>query len=243
MIKKHGVDGIDRSDAEILRLCLKTLYGRDCDELAESLALRFGSVSGIFAAPYEELISVPHVTARVASFFSSVMPINRQALLRSAMRFPLCCEKAFAEFFALYFIGVPHGADVCICLDRKNSVIGMHDLVSENRVREIARHICEDDAACIAVARRVSGLYDKFPVPTSKRRRFVHRVAALADIFSTEFVDYMEIDGGVFFSLRGMLNGKTSVRHISDADESEYPGKSGILEKLDARCGDETHDR
>ena len=243
MSERSGDKAVMSDDMALLRFCLKALYGHEFDELADTLAARFGSVSGIFGASYEELSTVPEVTPRVASFFSSVMPINRQALLRAAIKFPLGSERALTEFFCLYFLGLPIGTDVCACLNKGGEVIAVHVLGEEGRVREIARIVCEDDAAAFVLARRVANLTQKNPVPTTKRRKFVRRVALLAGTFDTEFTDYLEIDGGVFFSMRAMLDGKTPVRHLEKADEAPYIDAPDILNKLDAKFGLDSGDR
>ena len=114
---------IENSDIGILQFCLKVLYEGDNDELAWRLIERFGSVHGIFGATHEELMKIDGVTDRVATFFTVLRPMQRQAQLRAVKDLKLNSERELSSYAAVYFMNEHEPTDVIVCLDKKGSII------------------------------------------------------------------------------------------------------------------------
>ncbi len=214
------MSGFDDSDIGILRYCLKTLYGHDCDELAETLAERFGGVSKIFSAPYEQIVAVRGVTPRVASFLASMLPLGRQAMLRSCAT-RLDSEKMLVEFAAVYFLGMASDIDVCICLDGNGNISCVERLTRDNKLRETIGLVCRHNAQYLIILHHAAELSDG-NTPTAERAKFIGDMERVLRIFDIRLVDYIECAGGLFYSMRGAESGKDRIRHINAAAPAVY---------------------
>ena len=129
---------IENSDIGILQFCLKVLYEHENDDLAWRLVKRFGSVSGIFSASHEELMQIDGMTDRVATFFTVMRPLWRQAQLRAVKGLTLMTEREIAEYAAVYFMNEYNPTDVCVCLDKKYRVYHAAQRGMDDRIMELA---------------------------------------------------------------------------------------------------------
>lgn len=236
--KKQLIE-IENSDIGILQFCLKVLYEHENDELAWRLIERFGGVSGIFSASHEELMQIDGMTDRVATFFTVMRPLQRQAQLRAVKDFRVNSERDLAEYAAVYFMNEYNPADVCLCLDKKNKIICAERLGKEERVREIAALACKRNAQKIALMRFEPRLDRKTVLPAPETLKTLIRITKLIGTLGMELVDYVEYAQDRFFSLRRAVDGNIGVYHVFDADEAKYtPWKnvSDEIEKYHSTC-------
>lgn len=213
---------IENSDIGILQFCLKVLYERENDELAWRLIERFGGVSGIFGASHEELMQIDGITDRVATFFTVMRPLQRQAQLRAVKDFKVLTERDMAEYAAVYFMNEYNPANVCVCLDKRNKIICAERLGKEERVREIAALTCKRNAHKIALMRFEPRLNRKTVLPSPDTQKELIRITKLIGTLGMEFVDYVEYADNRFFSLRRAVGGDIGVYHVFDAAEARY---------------------
>ena len=219
---KTQLPKIENSDIGILQYCLKVLYEHDYDELAWRLVERFGSVSAIFSASFEELMCVDGVTDRVATFFSVLRPLQRQAQLRAVKNIAISDEREQAEYAAVYFMNEYNPCDVCVCLNKKNKIICVKRLAEEQRVREIAATSCRRNAQKIVLMRFEPRINEKKILPTPERQRLLIKTIKILNALDIEFVDYVEYSQFNFFSLRRAVNGDIGVYHVSDASGEKF---------------------
>ncbi len=219
---KSQLPKIENSDIGILQFCLKVLYEHEYDELAWRLIERFGSVSAIFSASFEELISVDGVTDRVATFFSVMRPLQRQAQLRAVKGVAISTEREQAEYAAVYFMNEYNPCDVCVCLNKKNKIIGVKRLAEEQRVREIAATACRRNAQKVVLMRFEPRINEKRILPTPERQRLLIKIIKILNALDIEFVDYVEYSRFHFFSLRRAVGGDIGVYHVSDANDEQF---------------------
>lgn len=213
---------IENSDIGILRFCLKVLYEHDNDELAWRLIERFGGVSGIFSASHEELMQIDGMTDRVATFFTVMRPLQRQAQLRAVKDFKVTSERDMAEYAAVYFMNEYNPADVCVCLDKRGRIICAERLGKEERVREIAALACKRNAQKIALMRFEPRLNRKAVLPAPETQKTLMRITKLIGSLDMDFVDYVEYAKNMFFSLRRAVSGDIGVYHVFNAKEEKY---------------------
>lgn len=222
--RKKPLPNIEKSDIGILRYCIKVLYERDNDELVWRLIGRFGNVSGILDASFEELMRVDGMTERVATFFVVLRPLHRQALLRASSGILITDERALAEYAAVYFINDYNPYDVVVCTNRSGRILCTERLIEEERVREIAAVACRHDAAKIALLRFDPSLAHKKVLPSLERQTMLEKVLKICDVLGMMFIDYMEYHAYNFFSLRRALTTGAEIVHVKDASSEKYDG-------------------
>lgn len=230
--KEKQLIDVENSDVGILQFCLKILYEHDSDELAWRLIERFGSVAGIFLASHEELMQIKGVTDRVATFFTVMRPLHRQAQLRAVKDFAMSSRRACAQYAAVYFMNDFGPSDVCVCLDKKYRVLCAERLGREEWVREIVALACRRNAHKIAILRHEPQLDEKRTIPSPNRQKSLIRIAKLIGTLGIEFVDYVEYCRNMFFSLRRAVGGDIGVYHISEADDNKAGPWKNVLEDL-----------
>lgn len=230
--KAQSDNGFGYSDIDNLKFILRLLYERDNDDLAWTLIERFGSVPDLFHASYYELMQIDGVTDRVASFFSSMLPIQRQALLRSAQAIKLDCEDILVKYIMSFGIGFIEPFDMCIFLDKHDRFIFADRLIEEERFREIVMQTCRTRAAKVVIARYIPFASEEPIMPSVVRIRSLIKLINVFDAMNVEFADYFAYTPFEFFGLRRFLrSGERSV-HASAADGSLYMIDGNILERL-----------
>lgn len=223
---------IENSDIGILRFCLKVLYEHENDALAWRLIERFGGVSGIFGASHEELMQIDGMTDRVATFFTVMRPLQRQAQLRAVEDFKIVSERDMAEYAAVYFMNEYNPAYVCVCLDKKNKIICAERMGKEERVREIAVLACKRNANAIALMRFEPRLNGKTVLPSPETQKELIRITKLIETLGIGFKDYIEYAENRFFSLRRAIGGDIGVYHVFGANEERYNQWSNVSDGI-----------
>lgn len=223
---------IENSDIGILQFCLKALYEHENDDLAWRLIERFGSVSGIFSASHEELMQIDGVTDRVATFFTVMRPLQRQAQLRAVKGLTLATEREIAEYAAVYFMNEYNPSDACVCLDKKYRVYHAERLGRDEPVREIAEVACRRNAQKIVLIRLEPRLNTKPILPSPERLKLLGKIAKLVSTLGIEFVDYAEYWQNTFFSLRRATGGDIGVYHVFDAKEDRVTPWKSVVEDI-----------
>lgn len=231
--EKQPID-IENSDIGILQFCLKVLYGHEHDELAWRLLERFGSVSGIFSAAHEELMQIDGMTDRVATFFTVVRPIQRQAQLRAVKGLTLESERDVAEYAAVYFMNEFNPMDVCVCLDKKYKIYRAERLGKDERVREVVALACMRNAQKIAIIRFEPRLNQKSVLPAPQVQNSLIKISKITSSLGIEFVDYVEYCQSRFFSLRRAVGGDIGVYHVYDADDNKVTPWTSVTQDLES---------
>ncbi|MDE6029328.1 MAG: hypothetical protein K2F90_03300 [Clostridiales bacterium] len=218
---------VENSDIGMLQFCLKVLYERERDDLAWRLVKRFGSVAGIFSATHEELMQMDGVTDRVATFFTVLRPLQRQAQLRAVKGLTLMTEREVAEYAAVYFMNECNPTDVCVCLDKKYRVYHAERLGMDERIREFASIVCRRNAQKVVLMRLEPRLNVKPIIPSPERLKLLIQMTKLTGALGIEVVDYVEYYQSCFFSLRRAVGGDIGAYHVFDAgDEKVAPWKT-----------------
>ena len=229
--KSVTLPDVEHSDIEILKFFLKVLYGHDCDGLALRLVERFGSFGGVFKATYEELISVPNVTERVASFFTLMLPLNRQALLRSAVGMRIISEAALARFVTVFFLNERNPLDVYLYLDKNYKILGAERSVADDKPREIVSGVCRYDATKLIFVRYYPREHEGRELFTIDRLELLKNVAVPLSTLKVELVDYIEYTPFKVFSLRRAADGDECMLAVSSVSEDAYKTPSGMFDK------------
>lgn len=234
---------IEYGDIDVIKFVLRVLYEHENDELAWRLVERFGGVPELFRASFYELMQVSGVTERVASFFSVMLPVQRQALLRAAQGIKLDCESVLIKYVAAFCIGFIEPFDMCMLLDKDDKLIRAERLIEEERFREMVTHVCSSCAAKVVIARFVPFEAEEPLIPSAVR---VRSLVKLIDIFyemNVELVDYFAYTPFKFFGLRRTIGGGEPVLHVNEADDNIYMIDGNLLSRVNDYCASLTGER
>ncbi len=151
---KHGLDAF--ADHEALELLLfYAIPRRDVNPVAHRLLERFGSLDGVFSAPFEELVRVEGVGESAATLLRLLFPLCRRVRTAAGGK-PVILDttgRAGAYFLELFF-GEKQEKLYEACLDAKGKLLSLHCL-SEGNVDRISinmRKLVENALAANASA-------------------------------------------------------------------------------------------
>ena len=105
--QKQGLDGFDDHNVLELLLCY-AIPRKDVNALAHQLIRRFGSLSAVFDAAPEDLMTVEGIGERSATLIKLVIDLNRRYLIEKGKQRKQPClseTRAAGEFFLPYFYG------------------------------------------------------------------------------------------------------------------------------------------
>lgn len=155
---KSGIDGFEQHN--ILELLLFFAIPRtDTNEIAHNLIERFGNISKVLDAPYDELFKVQGVTTNSATLIKLVPNLSRVYLENKyqAPEFYNTPQK-LSEYFAHKFVGINHEEVYIMCLDSSCSLIQC-DLLTQGTVtaanisiRKIVETVVRHNACSIVLA-------------------------------------------------------------------------------------------
>jgi DNA repair protein RadC len=200
------------SDAELLAVLLRTGTPRcSASALAEQLLQRFGTLSGVLAAPRAEFMAVAGLgEARYAELQAACELARRQALETMRRRDVLSSPDLTRRFLA-HHLGLRRREIFCgLFLDSQHAVLHCEDLflgtldAAAVYPREVARRSLELGAAAIIFAHNhPSGVVE----PSDADRRITQRLQAALALFDIRVLDHIIVGQGCHFSFaeRGLL--------------------------------------
>lgn len=98
---------------------------KDTNEIAHRLIEAFGSLSGVFDAPYEELIKVKDVGPKTAALIKFIPAAGRAYLDdKNTIGTIVAGTEACGKFLLPKYIGEMSELVYLLCLDNKNKVLG-----------------------------------------------------------------------------------------------------------------------
>jgi len=119
---------------------------RDVNPLAHRLIDRFGSLSGVFEAEYEELLRCPGVGENTATLLRMIAPLCRAYMMDKESRYPNFGDMhKLGSYLVNYYIGETREKLVAIYLNNRGEMIDLA-VISEgtvNRTEVDARRVAE----------------------------------------------------------------------------------------------------
>ena len=118
-------EGIDSFEPhEILELLLYySIPQKDTNELAHTLIDRFGKLSAVFDAPYDDLLSVPGVSEHTATLIKLIPALSRRYALEKNSKILLATVEDVGKFLCARFLGVTEETVLLVLLDNKFRLI------------------------------------------------------------------------------------------------------------------------
>jgi DNA repair protein RadC len=119
----HGLDSFD--DHNVLELLLFYALPRvDINPIAHELIDRFGSLSGVFDAPYDELVKVPGIGENAALLLKLIPQSSRRyQISKGKHNSILNTSRKAGDFLLPYFFGERDEVVYMVCLDAKCKVL------------------------------------------------------------------------------------------------------------------------
>ena len=119
MKNRFLAEGIDSFEPhEILELLLYySIPQKDTNELAHTLIDRFGKLSAVFDAPYDDLLSVPGVSEHTATLIKLIPALSRRYALEKNSKILLATVEDVGKFLCARFLGVTEETVLLVLLD------------------------------------------------------------------------------------------------------------------------------
>lgn len=201
----RGLSGM--ADHKVLELLLfYAIPQGDVNPLAHALVEHFGSLSGVFNAPYEELLKVKGVGGNTATLIRLLPAVAARYLEQSGeVGGELTGSWQFHDLLMPLFLGARNEKVYLVCMDGKNKLL-TYRLLGEgitDTVTITARKVMEVALACnaskvVLAHNHVSGIamYSAADVATTRE---VSRLLAQVDI---ELLDHFIIANDDMVSMR-----------------------------------------
>ena len=144
---------------------------KDTNELAHVLMDTFGSLKGVFDAPYEELIKVTGIGPNTAALLKLVPSLTRTYYSSDARRIILDTSEKSGEYFLPYYIGQTEEVVRLACLDAGGKVISNQILhrgsanAAEVNLRKIVNIALRNNAMGVILAHNHPG---GLPLPSEE---------------------------------------------------------------------------
>lgn len=201
----RGLAGL--ADHRVLELVLfYAIPQGDVNPLAHRLAERFGSLSGVLNAPYEELVSVKGVGPNTAALIKLIPAVSAR-YLEQCGQFggELVSPWQFQELLMPLFLGARNEMVYLVCMDGKNKLLTCRKLgegitdsvtITGRKVLEVA--LAANASKVVLAHNHVSGIamYSAADVTTTRE------VARLLAQVSIELVDHFVVANDDMVSMR-----------------------------------------
>lgn len=144
---------------------------KDTNELAHVLIDTFGSLKGVFDAPYEELIKVAGIGPNTAALLKLVPSLTRTYYSSEARSIILDTSEKSGEYFLPYYIGQTEEVVRLACLDAGGKVISNQILhrgsanAAEVNLRKIVNIALRNNAMGVILAHNHPG---GLPLPSEE---------------------------------------------------------------------------
>ena len=155
---ESGLDGFDEH-TKLELLLFYSIPRSDVNPLAHSLISKFGSISGVFDAPLEELMAVKGVSENTATLIKLVPQMARQYMIsKSSFEDILVTTEKAGAFLVPFFVGERDETVYMVCLDAKKKVLSCKRLftgspnISLLSVRKIVENALTYNATYVIIA-------------------------------------------------------------------------------------------
>lgn len=203
--RSEGLDSFH--EHQVLELLLfYCISRRDTNPLAHTLLDRFGSLSAVLDAPYEELLRVDGVSEGTATFLSLMAPLSRYYQVNHAQQSKVLTRiEDCWNYLVPLFYGRRNEIVYMICLDAKCRLLGCRELGEGSvnsaavPVRKIVEYALAVNASTVVLAHNhPSGL----AVPSQEDIHATERVAAALDAVDITLADHIVVAEDDFVSLK-----------------------------------------
>ena len=200
------------SDAELVSIFFRTgVKGRSAVDLAREALVRFGSLSGLFAADPGTLTAVSGLGTAKYAQLQAVLEMARRALREKLERgSALISPQAVRDFLRLKLQDRPHEVFAAVFLDAQNRVLAVEELfrgtLTQTSVypREVVKRALHYNAAALIFAHNhPSGIAE----PSRSDESLTQALKQALALVDVKVLDHFVIGAGaaMSFAERGLL--------------------------------------
>lgn len=191
----RGLAGL--ADHKVLELLLYYAIPQgDVNPLAHRLVEHFGSLSGVFNAPYEELVKVKGVGANTATLICLLPAVAARYLEQSGeLGGEMNTSWQFQQLLMPLFLGARNEMAYLVCMDGKNKLLTYRKLGEgiTDSVLITARKVLEAALTCnasrVALAHNhISGIAMYSPVDVAATREVAHLLRQVDIVLTDHFI-------------------------------------------------------
>jgi DNA repair protein RadC len=195
------------SNAELIAILLRVgVPGENAVQVGQRLLQKFGGISGIHRAPFDEMIKQHGIGEAKAAQIKAAIELGRRLTLESPEERPIINSPADAAALVQYEMSALEQEHLrVILLDRRNHVLEVVDLYrgsvnsSQVRVAEIFREAIRKNAsALIVVHNHPSG----DPTPSPDDVAVTRAIVQAGKMLDVDVLDHMVIGQGRWVSLK-----------------------------------------
>ena len=204
-IMNHGIDESTPPHKILEFLLFYCISRKDTNPIAHALINRFGSLSGVFEAPIEQIAEVPGMSERSALLIKSILPIARVCKASKTNEKPTFTSlDDIGKFAEERYLGIQTERAGVISLDGKGKLLGF-DFLSDGdissvglSVRDVITLLIKRNAvAAILVHNHPSG----FALPSQNDREITENLAGALNTVGIYLVDHIIVGAGDFVSM------------------------------------------
>ncbi len=202
------------SDAELLAIFLRVgVTGKSAVDLARDLLNEFGTLNGLFAAPYDALIKVHGVGSAKYVQLQAVLEMAKRALHEEIkLTDSLSNPRAVRDYLRASLATLPHEVFVAVFLTAQNRVIAVDELfrgtLTQTSVypREVVKRALAHNAASVILAHNhPSGEAS----PSHADRELTKTLAEALALVDVRVLDHFIVAPGasLSFAEQGLIDG------------------------------------
>ena len=178
---------------------------RDTNQIAHDLMDRFGSLSGVFDASYEELLKVNGISENSATLIKMIPQLASEYLSdRNDPGVIMDSVEKVGSFLLNKYVGVTNERIYLLCLDSKLKLLNCTVMGegSPNKVTFSARRIMEKAIQCSATAIIVAHNHPNgTALPSDSDIMMTHQLRKMAKMMEIELQDHIIVAGDDYVSL------------------------------------------
>ena len=201
---EQGLDNFTQIQALEL-LLFYAIPQKDTNPIAHALLDRFGSLSGVLDADFEQLRQVPGISDHSATLLHLVTELGRYYQVNCGQQVKsLTTLDACGEYLLPYFFGRRQETVFLLCLDAKCKVLGCREVGQGSvnsagiSIRKIVETALSTNATTVILAHNhPSGV----AVPSREDIETTRRVAAALAAVEVHLADHMVVADGDYVSM------------------------------------------
>lgn len=201
---EQGLDGFTEHQALEL-LLFYAIPQKDTNPIAHELIRRFGSLSGVLDAEFEQLLQVPGISDHSATLLHLMTELGRYYQVNSSQSVKsLTTLDACGDYLLPYFFGRRQETVFLLCLDAKCKVLGCQEIGQGSvnsagiSIRKILETALRTNATTVILAHNhPSGV----AVPSREDIETTRRVAAALRAAEVHLADHIVVADGDYVSM------------------------------------------
>ncbi len=224
---RDGLDGFEPHNV-IELLLFYSVPRRDTNPIAHRLIERFGSISGVFEADYDELIKVDGVGDHSASLIKLIPQLARRYMTELSLEDGrLDTAQKIGDFFVSKYMGETSETVYMLLLSSSYSVLGC-ELIHRGSVnssfittRSLIEHALAYKASMVVLAHNHPG---GVAIPSSDDIRTTVMMSEALSVIDVRLIEHFIVAGGKYMPMMSGATGRLAQAFESDTEAKRFYG-------------------